>query len=132
MTDSVPTIDRRTAQLLVFLSILWGGSFFFTGAVVRELPPLTIVLVRVGLGAAFFEELNIEKGRIVENNFHTYRPMRMAEFPHVHTVIAPTYDFWGGVGEPTICVAAPAVINAVFAATGKPVRTLPMKNLKLV
>jgi drug/metabolite transporter (DMT)-like permease len=53
MTDSVPTIDRRTAQLLVFLSILWGGSFFFTGAAVRELPPLTIVLARVALGAAF-------------------------------------------------------------------------------
>ena len=47
------TIDGRTAQLLIFLSILWGGSFFFTGAAVRELPPLTIVLTRVALGAAF-------------------------------------------------------------------------------
>ena len=46
-------IDRQTGQLLIFLSILWGGSFFFTGVAVRELPPLTIVLVRVVLGAAF-------------------------------------------------------------------------------
>jgi drug/metabolite transporter (DMT)-like permease len=53
MTEPPQTIDGRTAQFLIFLSILWGGSFFFTGAVVRELPPLTIVLARVTLGAAF-------------------------------------------------------------------------------
>jgi drug/metabolite transporter (DMT)-like permease len=53
MAEPSQTIDARTAQLLVFLSILWGGSFFFTGAAVRELPPLTIVLARVALGAAF-------------------------------------------------------------------------------
>ena len=58
--------------------------------------------------------------------------MRIAEMPKVETVIVPTYDFWGGVGEPTICVVAPAVLNAVFAATGKPVHSLPLKNVKLV
>ena len=52
--------------------------------------------------------------------------------PKVETVIVPTNDFWGGVGEPTICVVAPAVINAIYAATGKPVRSLPLKNVKLV
>ena len=54
--------------------------------------------------------------------------MRLAEMPKVETVIVPTYDFWGGVGEPTICVVAPAVLNAIYAATGKPVRSLPLKN----
>ena len=43
----------------------------------------------------------------------------------------PSGGFWGGVGEPTICVAAPAVLNAIYAATGKPLHTLPLKNVKL-
>ena len=47
--------------------------------------------------------------------------------PQVETVIVPSFDFWGGVGEPTICVVTPAVLNAVQAATGKPVRDLPMR-----
>ena len=64
--------------------------------------------------------------------FDTYESLRLAEMPKVETVIVPTYDFWGGVGEPTICVVAPAVLNAIFAATGKPVRSLPLKNVKLV
>jgi isoquinoline 1-oxidoreductase beta subunit len=73
-------------------------------------------------------EISIQKGRAVELNFNTYRPARLSQMPKVETVIVPTYDFWGGVGEPTICVTAPAVLNAIQAATGKPVRTLPLKN----
>ena len=68
---------------------------------------------------------------MTESNFHDYPILRLAEMPQVDTVIVPTFDFWGGVGEPTICVVAPCVMNAVFAATGKPVRSLPMRNLKL-
>lgn len=73
-------------------------------------------------------EISIQNGRVVELNFDTYRPARLAQMPKVETVIVPTYDFWGGVGEPTICVTAPAVLNAIFAATGKPVRNLPLKK----
>jgi isoquinoline 1-oxidoreductase beta subunit len=72
-------------------------------------------------------QISIDKGRVVEQNFDTYHIARLAHLPKVETVIAPTHDFWGGVGEPTICVAVPAVLNAIFAATGKPVRTLPLK-----
>ena len=88
--------------------------------------------VAYGLSAALYGELNVEKGRIVELNFHNYKILRLAEMPKVETVIVPTYDFWGGVGEPTICVVSPAVLNALQAATGKPVRNLPLKNSKLV
>ena len=87
--------------------------------------------VAYGLSATFYGEITIDKGRVVETNFHNYRILQLAEMPKVETVIVPTYDFWGGVGEPTICVVAPAVMNAIFAATGKPVRSLPLKNLKL-
>jgi len=88
--------------------------------------------VAYGLSATFYGEMNVEKGRMVELNFHNYPILRMAEMPKVETVIVPSYDFWGGVGEPTICVVAPSVMNAIFAATGKPVRSLPLKNQKLV
>jgi isoquinoline 1-oxidoreductase beta subunit len=65
-----------------------------------------------------------------QSNFHDYQMIRMAQYPKVETVIVPTYDFWGGVGEPTICVTTPAVLNAIQAATGHPVRSLPLKNVK--
>ena len=88
--------------------------------------------VAYGLTAALYGECTIEKGRIAELNFHNYRILRLAEMPKVETVIVPTYDFWGGVGEPTICVVTPSVLNAIYAATGKPVRSLPLKNVKLL
>ena len=69
---------------------------------------------------------------MVDLNFDTYQIMRLAEMPKVETVLVPTHDFWGGVGEPTICVVAPAVLNAIRAATGKPVRNLPLKNVRLI
>ena len=85
--------------------------------------------VAYGLSALYYGENSIEKGRVKEVNFDSYQILRLAQMPVVETVIVPTYDFWGGVGEPTICVAAPAVLNALMAATGKPARDLPLKNL---
>lgn len=84
--------------------------------------------VAYGLSATLFGESTVENGRIKELNFDAYRILKIKEMPKVETVIVPTYDFWGGVGEPTICVVAPAVLNAIFAATGKPVRHLPLKT----
>jgi isoquinoline 1-oxidoreductase subunit beta len=85
-----------------------------------------------GLGAAFYQENTVKGGRIVEENFDSFETMLLAGMPKVETVLVPTGGFWGGVGEPTIAVAAPAVLNAIFAATGKRVRSLPLKNEKLV
>jgi isoquinoline 1-oxidoreductase beta subunit len=81
-----------------------------------------------GLSASLHGECTVKDGRIVEENFDTYTVLRMDEMPAVETVIVPSGGFWGGVGEPTIAVAAPAVFNAIFAATGKRVRTVPLKN----
>jgi isoquinoline 1-oxidoreductase beta subunit len=94
--------------------------------------PATIAAQVEGSVAYAFDslqsEITVQNGRAVELNYHTYPIARLAQLPKVETVIAPTYDFWGGVGEPTICVVAPAILNAILAATGKPVRTLPLKN----
>jgi isoquinoline 1-oxidoreductase beta subunit len=88
--------------------------------------------VAFGLTAALYGECPVKDGRMASLNFDTYQIMRLAEMPKVEVVIVPTYDFWGGIGEPTISVVTPSVLNAIHAATGKPVRSLPLKNVKLV
>jgi isoquinoline 1-oxidoreductase beta subunit len=78
-----------------------------------------------------YGEITVQNGAIVQKNFDTYPVMRLHEMPKVETVLVPSGGFWGGVGEPTIAVAAPAVLNAIFAATGKRIRDLPLKNHSL-
>ena len=77
---------------------------------------------------SLLSESSVADGRIVERNFDTYPVARLKQMPKVETVITQTYDFWGGVGEPTICVVAPSIMNAIAAARGKPVRSLPLKR----
>ena len=84
-----------------------------------------------GLSAALFGECTVKDGRIVEENFDSYPVMRLEDMPAVETMIVPSGGFWGGVGEPTIAVAAPAVLNAIFAATGKRVRSMPLRHADL-
>ena len=81
-----------------------------------------------GLTAALYGECTVKGGRMEQENFDTYPLMRIEAMPAVETVIVPSGGFWGGVGEPTIAVAAPAVLNAIFAATGKRVRSLPLSK----
>jgi isoquinoline 1-oxidoreductase subunit beta len=81
-----------------------------------------------GLSGLFYGGCTVKDGRIEQANFDTYNSMRMAEMPKVESVLVPSGGFWGGVGEPTIGVAAPAVLNAYFAATGKRIRSVPLKD----
>jgi isoquinoline 1-oxidoreductase beta subunit len=81
-----------------------------------------------GLSALFLQECTVKDGRIEQTNFDTYDSMRISDMPKVETIIMPSGGFWGGVGEPTIFVAAPAVLNAIAAATGKRYREFPLKN----
>jgi isoquinoline 1-oxidoreductase beta subunit len=82
-----------------------------------------------GLSSAMHEEITIENGRVVQSNFSDYPVLRLAETPpQVECIIMPTGGFWGGVGEPPIGAVIPALGNAIFAATGKRVRSLPLRH----
>ena len=81
-----------------------------------------------GLSGLFMQQCTVKDGVVQQTNFHDYPSMRIAQMPKVETILMPSGGFWGGVGEPTICVAAPAVLNAYTRATGKRMRTFPLKN----
>jgi isoquinoline 1-oxidoreductase beta subunit len=84
-----------------------------------------------GLSALLYGACTVKDGAIEQTNFDTYNVLRMDEMPQVETIVMPSGGFWGGVGEPTIMVAAPAVLNAIFAATGKRIRSVPLKDQDL-
>ncbi|HXP97340.1 MAG TPA: molybdopterin cofactor-binding domain-containing protein, partial [Telmatospirillum sp.] len=81
-----------------------------------------------GLSALLYGQCTVKDGAIEQTNFDSYNVLRMDEMPVVETAILPSGDFWGGVGEPTIAVAAPAVLNAIFQATGKRIRSIPLSQ----
>jgi isoquinoline 1-oxidoreductase beta subunit len=81
-----------------------------------------------GLTGLFYGGITIKDGAVEQSNFDSYNSMRINEMPKVESILMPSGGFWGGVGEPTICVAAPAVLNAYFAATGKRIRSVPLRD----
>jgi isoquinoline 1-oxidoreductase subunit beta len=84
--------------------------------------------VTYGLTAALFGEITIRNGRVEQSNFHDYEMMLLRHMPKVEPVLVPSGGFWGGMGEPPLAPLAPALCNAIFAATGRRVRSLPLKN----
>ena len=95
--------------------------------------PLSIEMQTEGaivyaLTAALYGEITIKDGSAEQSNFDNYQMLRIDDVPKVETVIVPSGDFWGGVGEPPVPPLAPALCNAIFAATGKRIRSLPLKN----
>ena len=99
--------------------------------------PLSIEMQNEGavvyaLTAALHGEITIRNGGAEQANFDTYPMLRLADAPKVETVIVPSGDFWGGAGEPPVPPLAAALCNAIFAATGRRIRSLPLKNHGLV
>jgi isoquinoline 1-oxidoreductase subunit beta len=95
--------------------------------------PLSIEMQTQGaviyaLTAALTGEITIKNGGVEQSNFHDYTMMRIADAPRVETVLVPSGDFWGGAGEPPVPPLAPALCNAIFTATGRRIRSLPIKN----
>lgn len=82
--------------------------------------------ISFGLGAAMQSEITFKNGRVEQSNFHDYKVMRMADMPKVEVYIVQSAEKMGGVGEPGLPPVAPAVTNAIFAATGKRIRSLPI------
>jgi len=80
-----------------------------------------------GASAALFQELTFENGRLQQTNFNTFPVMRMNECPQIETHIVDNHEKSGGIGEPGVPCAAPAIANAIFAATGKRIRKLPIR-----
>jgi isoquinoline 1-oxidoreductase subunit beta len=84
-----------------------------------------------GLTAALYGEITIKDGRVQQRNFYDYKMLRMNETPKIEVYIVPSIEKHGGVGEPGTPPIAPAVVNAIFAATGKRIRSLPIKTDEL-
>lgn len=83
--------------------------------------------IAFGLSAALFGEITLKDGKVQQSNFNDYPVLRMSEMPKVEVHIVASTEAPGGVGEPGLPPAAPAVVNAIYAATGKRIRKLPLR-----
>src|SRR5213078_5220750 len=84
-----------------------------------------------GISGALWGEVTLNNGRVEQSNFHNYRVLRMNETPPIDVHLVRNGEAPGGIGEPGTAVTAPALANAIFAATGKRIRNLPLKPDKL-
>ena len=99
------------------------GSTVNPGIVKRQMESA----IAFGLSAALYGEITFKEGKVEQSNFHDYPVLRIDEMPKVEVHIVPSTEAPGGVGEPGLPPLAPAVVNAVYAATGKRLRKLPLR-----
>ncbi len=135
---AIEEVDNSFIAAVAEISITEAGAPKVRRVVValdcgQVVNPMTVEMqmesgVAFGLTAALYGEITIKDGRVEQSNFHDYEMLRLADMPTVETVLVPSGGFWGGVGEPPCPIVAPAVCNAIFAATGQRIRSLPLKN----
>jgi len=133
---AIEEVDNSFIAAVAEISITEAGAPKVRRVVValdcgQVVNPMTVEMqmesgVAFGLTAALYGEITIKDGRVEQSNFHDYEMLRLADMPTVETVLVPSGGFWGGVGEPPCPIVAPAVCNAIFAATGKRIRKLPI------
>jgi isoquinoline 1-oxidoreductase beta subunit len=87
--------------------------------------------IMFGLTAALFNEITLKDGRVEQSNFDDYRMLRINEAPAVEVYLVKSAEAPGGIGEPGTSALAPALTNAIFAATGKRIRKLPVNQAEL-
>ena len=117
------SIDESQVQIHRIVCALDCGQVIHPGIVESQ----AVGSVVFGLTAALYGEINIKKGRVVQSNFHDYPLLGIHEMPDVEVYLVDSNDEPGGAGEPAVPSVAPAVTNAIFAATGKRIRSLPIK-----
>ena len=86
--------------------------------------------IMFGLAAALFSEITVKNGRVEQSNFNDYRMLRINEAPEVEVYLVKSGEAPGGIGEPGTSALAPALTNAIFAATGTRIRTLPVNRVE--
>jgi isoquinoline 1-oxidoreductase beta subunit len=87
--------------------------------------------INFGLSALMWGEINIVGGRVQQTNFHDYRVVRMEDAARIDTYVVDSDEAPGGVGEPATALVAPAVCNAIYTATGRRIRSLPLSRHRL-
>ena len=121
------SIEQSQVQIHRIVCALDCGQVIHPGIVESQ----TVGSVVFGLTAALYGEINIKEGRVVQSNFHDYPLLGIHEMPDVEVYLVDSNEDPGGAGEPAVPPVAPAVTNAIFAATGKRIRSLPIKSKDL-
>jgi isoquinoline 1-oxidoreductase beta subunit len=122
------SVQDGKVQVHRIVSAIDCGRYVNPGIIAAQLEGGAIF----GASAALFQELTFEKGRLQQTNFHTFPVMRMNECPTIETHIVESNEKSGGIGEPGVPCTAPAIANAIFAATGKRIRKLPIRMTEAV